>query len=410
MPLVTLPLMRKAVAALIAALITGCASTGQPVATLAVFSPTPGLATLALPSPTPSAAPSAPTAPPTFRTPVPITDVTQVFTSSGSSGWRPGGTTLVIGSTSASGATTLVALQLGPRNNIAPPVSLVTFVPGAWSLRADGGALAVSVTRTNASRIAIWDMGSGSARWLTAGESGAAEASPVWSKDGGSIYYMSSEDGKGSGIYQIGADGSGKRLIKAADDRTGPPEGLTPDGQGLIWSRGQAGGSVEILDIATGVSRHLEDVARVVSWRSRQPRALLMVGGCCAGRPGGSLVAWDDTALTSRVVAELGQNGDPAWGAGAWDPTGTRIAAVRFDNASPYEGALVIIDPATAATQPIAGTEGAGNVQWLAEGIVFSIQHVRQPAAELMFLPSGTGPAVSLVKTGGLQGVTVVRP
>jgi hypothetical protein len=249
------------------------------------------------------------------------------------------------------------------------------------------------------------------ARWLTAAESGMAELSPVWSKDGGSIYYMSSaQDGKGSGIYQIGADGSGKKLIMAADERTGPPEGLTSDGLGLIWSRGQAGGSVEILDIATGVSRHLEDVARVTSWRSQQPRALLMVGGCCAGRPGGTLVAWDDVALTSRVVADRGQFGDPAWGVGAWDPTGTRVAAVRFDNASPYEGTLVILDPATGAMQPIAGTEGAGSVQWLAEGIVYTIQHVRQPSAEVMFLPDAKGTAVSLYKTDALQGVTIVRP
>ena len=121
-------------------------------------------------------------------------------------------------------------------------------------------------------------------------------------------------------------------------------------------------------------------------------------------------MAWDDVALTSRVVAARAQFGEIAWGEGAWDPTGTRVAAVKFDNSSPYEGSLVILDPATGATQPIAGTEGAGSVQWLAEGIVYSIQHVGQPLAELMFLPDATGTAVSLYKTDALQGVTIVRP
>jgi Tol biopolymer transport system component len=304
-----------------------------------------------------------------------------------------------------------MALTLGSNGLVGAPTPLVTFLPGAWSLRSDGGALAVSVTSVSASRIAVWDLRTASARWLTTTEPGTAQTSPVWSKDGGSIYYMSStDDGKGRGIYQIGADGSGKSLIMAADDRTGPPERLTPDGKGLVWSRGQAGGSVEILDIATGVSRHLEDVARVVSWRTQQPRVLLMVGGCCAGRPGGSLVAWDDVALTSRVVAELGRYSDHAWGGGAWDPTGTRIAAVRYDSTSPYDGALVILDPATGATQPIAGTQGAGVFEWLAEGIVFSISHVRQSAAELMLLPNGATAPISLYKSDGFQGLAIVHP
>ena len=121
-------------------------------------------------------------------------------------------------------------------------------------------------------------------------------------------------------------------------------------------------------------------------------------------------MAWDDIALTSRVVAERSQFGDVAFGAGAWDQNGRRVAAVRYDNASPYEGTLVILDPETGATQPIAGTLGASVVRWLAEGIVFTVMHARQPAAELMFLPNGGGSAVSLYKTDGLYGIEVVRP
>jgi hypothetical protein len=342
--------------------------------------------------------------------PTPVTDVSQAFRPL-ASGWRPSGTTLVIASTGGTGDTTLVALPLGSGGRAGAPTPIVSFGPGAWSLRSDGGAVAVDAWTGRGARIAIWDVRSGSARWLTADEPGRNDFAPLWSRDGAYVYYASSsDDGKSTGLFQIGADGSGKKQTLATDLRTGPPLGLTPDGRGLVWSRGQAGGSVEILDIATGFNRHLEDVAHVVSWRTGQPRALLMVGGCCAGQPGGSLVVWDDIAMTSRVVAERGQYGDPAWGGGVWDPTGRRIAAVRFDRTSPYEGTIVTLDPETGATQPIAGTLGAGLVRWLAEGIVFTVSHARQPAAELMFLPNGGASAISLYKTEGLYGIEVVRP
>lgn len=397
--------MRNTIAAVIAVLMTACSSSSPPAATSVASSATP---TLAVPAAT-SAAPTEATASPTVRVPPPgITDLSQVFHPL-ASGWRPSGTTLVIGRSGVSGDITLVALPLGPGGRVSAPTPIASFGPGPWTLRSDGGAVAVGVWTGLSARIAVWDVRSGAARWLTAAEPGTNDFSPLWSKDGTSLYYSSSsDDGKSSGLFQIGADGSGKKQIRAADERTGPPEGLTPDGNGLVWSRGQAGGSVEILDIATGVNHHIEDVARVTSWRARQPRALLTVGGCCAGRPGGSLVAWDDVALTSRVVAERGQFGDPAFGGGAWDPTGTRIAAVRFDNASPYEGALVILDPETGATQPIAGTQGAGFVQWLAEGIVFT--RPLRPGIELMLLPNGGGPAVSLYQdSGNIQRIDVTR-
>jgi hypothetical protein len=244
---------------------------------------------------------------------------------------------------------------------------------------------------------------------LTADEPGRSDLTPVWSKDGTSIYYLSTgDDGKTFGFVQIGADGSGKKQLRAAEERTASLDGLTPDGNGLVWTSYGAGGTVEIFDIASGVSRHLENVARVASWRARQPRALLRVGGCCAGRPGGDLVLWDDVAMTSQVVAARGQFGEPAWGSGEWDPTGTRIAAMMFDNTSPYESSLVIIDPVSGASQPIAGTLGAGFVLWLAEGIVFSRQ--RQPGFELMLLPDGGGVPVSLYQDAGLiQRIDVPR-
>jgi hypothetical protein len=394
--------VRNAVAAFVAVLITACSSSGPPAATLAASSPTPSLTI-------PTATSVAPTASPTPRLlPPGVTDLAQVFRPR-ANGWRPSGTTLVVAHTMVSGDITLVAVPLGPRGSAGQPIPIVSFTPDTWALRADAGALALSVWTGKGGRIAVWDVRSGTARWLTADEPGKSALTPQWSKDGASLYYLSSgDDGLTYSIFQIGADGSGQKQLRAAEPRTFALEGLTPDGNGLVWSGGGAGGSVEILDIATGVNRHIENVARVASWRARQPRALVMVGGCCAGRPGGSLVVFDDVALTSRVVAERSQYGDTAWGTGAWDPTGTRVAAVRFDSASPYEGSLVILNAESGSVQPIADTRGAGQVLWLAEGIVFT--RPLRIGVELMLLPEGGGPAVSVYQDPGLiQRIDVPR-
>lgn len=394
--------MRNAIGPVVALLISACSPSGPPAATSAASSPTPTAITAAT-----SAAPTA-TASPTARVlPPGITDLAQVFKPL-AAGWRSTGTTLVVARAMVSGDITLVAVPLGPRGAGGAPIPIVSFVPDTWALRADGGAVAVTVWTGRSARIAIWDVRSGAALWLTPDEPGTNDSSPVWSNDGTSVYYASSsDDGRTAGLFQIAANGSGKKQIRAAE-RSGGPKGLTPDGNGLVWDGGGAGGSVEILDLATGVNRHIENNARIQSWRARQPRALVMVGGCCAGRPGGELALWDDIAMTSRVVAARGPSGDPAWGTGAWDPSGTRVAAVRFDSASPYEGSLVIIDAQSGALQPIADTQGAGHVLWLPEGIVFS--RLLRIGIELMLLPIGGGPAISVYQDSGLiQRIDVTR-
>jgi hypothetical protein len=394
--------VRNAAAVVIAALITACSSSGPPAATSAASSPTPTATTAASATPTAAASTTGSVLPPG------ITDLAQIFKPL-ASGWRPTGTTLIVARAMVSGDITLVAVPIGPRASAGAPVPIVSFVPNTWALRADGGALAVTVWTGQRARIAIWDIRSGAARWLTPEDSGMNESSPLWSEDGGLIYYASSsDDGRTAALLQIGADGSARNHLRAAERSSGP-QGLTPDGKGLVWDGGGAGGTVEILDLATGVSRHLENNARISSWRARQPRALLQVGGCCAGRPGGELVLWDDVAMTSRVVAARGPSGDPAWGGAAWDPAGTRIAAVRFDGNSPYEGSLVVIDTAGGgASQAIPDTKGAGQVLWLAEGIVFT--RPLRIGMEVMLLPDAGGPAVSLYQDSGLiQRIEVPR-
>jgi hypothetical protein len=337
-----------------------------------------------------------------------ITDLTQVFKPL-ASGWQPKGTTLVIARAMVSGDITLVAVPLGSRGAAGAPVPIVSFVPDTWALSPDGGALALTVWTGQRARLAIWDVRSGAARWLTPDEAGMNESSPLWSNDGGLVYYASSsDDGRTAALFQIGADGSANKQIRAAERSSGP-QGLTPDGRGLVWSGGGAGGSVEILDLASGVSRHVENNARIESWRAQQPRALLGVGGCCAGRPGGELLAFDDVAMTSRVVAARGPAGDPAWGAAAWDASGTRIAAARFDATSPYEASLVVITAESGAIQAIPDTRGVANVLWLTEGIVFT--RPLRIGVEVMLLPGGDAPAVSVYQDSALiQRIDVVRP
>lgn len=394
--------MRNRVAVVVAALITACSSSGPPAATSAASSPTP---TATAPA---SATATAATASPTARVlPQGITDLSLVFKPL-ASGWRPTGATLVVARAMISGDITLVAVPLGARGAAGAPTPIVSFVPGTWALRPDGGALALSVGTGRGGRIAIWDVRTGAARWLTPDEPGTSVLSPLWSIDGTSLYYAStSDDGRTSALFRIGADGSGEKQIRAAIEFSSGPQGIAPDGRALVWSGGGAGGTVEILDLASGVNRHIENNARVRDWRARQPRVLVSVGGCCAGRPGGELVLWDDVAMTSRVVAARGQFGDPAWGGGAWDPTGTRIVAGRFDSTSPYDAALVVIDADSGALQPIPDTRGAGQALWLPEGIVFT--RPLRIGVEVMLLPGGAGPAVSVYQDSGLiQSIEVV--
>ncbi len=310
--------------------------------------------------------------------------------------------------TSEGDASTLIAVPFGPNGRTGGPTRLVTFKGQDWDLRSDGGAFAVAVSTVAGLRIAAWDITSATGRWVTPG---AFVSTPVWSKDGRFIFfgsYPATATDQGE-VQRIGADGQGLATI-AKLDRFGGLEGITPDGRGLLWTRGQAGGSAELLDIATGTNKHLDDVARIVSWRGQQPRILLAVGGCCAGRPGGSLVAFDDAAMTSRVVADRSPNGAVAFGRGAWDPTGTRIAAARYDESTPYDALLVTIDVATGTVQPLSDVLGVGVVLWLDEGILVTRTLSRNASTDVTLVPPRGGPSITLYGGAGIGRIVVVRP
>ncbi len=348
--------------------------------------------------------------------PVVVSDISQVFRPL-VSGWRPSAPTLLFQSTDGF-RSTLLAVPLAPSGATGQGQGIVEFV-GGGSVRADGGALVVLVGTVDGQRFAILDLRSGTASWIGPPEKTLLYSGPVLSQDGGSIFYAAYARPTGAPtdftatLVRASVDGRSKVEIGTLE-RFGALVRLTSDGAGLIWSRGQAGGSAEIFDLASGVSRHLADVATVSAMRSRQPRAILSVGGCCAGRPGGALELWDDVALTSRTIGE--RAGGVAWGGAVWDPSGARVAASRYDATHQYDPSVVMLDPDTGAVTSVAGADVGHVLLWPAEGLVFLVWPAQLTSAprttpELKLLPASGGAAVSLHKGGAnIHDVLVVRP
>lgn len=95
--------------------------------------------------------------------------------------------------------------------------------------------------------------------------------------------------------------------------------------------------------------------------------------------------------MTARVVGEL--TGTIGWGQATWDPTGTKIAAIRFDSADRFASEIDVIDPETGAVTAVPGTSGAYRVTWTNEGIVFT----RLRSGELLMVPAAGGAPISLL-------------
>ena len=281
-----------------------------------------------------------------------------------------------------------------------PPTPLATISGYAnWQLRADAAVLAVTLQIDPfASRLATWDLRSGALQWVTPDEPGVQVGGPVWSADGTSIFYGSSQPTQTSytdlGILRIAADGTGRTRIHGPDGNGGLPRSLTPDGRGLVWSRTRAGGSVDVLDLATGADRAFDPsaAASISSWRTTQPRGLVISANCCAGFAGGALNLWDDVAGTSTVLLSPITGPRLAVGSADWDPTGTRIAAVVYDRVNaPEISSIAILDPGTGGRQAIAGTAGAAFVRWLPSGIVYNTSTAGGPNDLILVPPDGSG-------------------
>lgn len=375
--------------------------TVPPTAT-ATASPTP----LVVPSPAPSTTPV-----PTPSPGPPLTDLGGLLRSL-TTGWEPAGETAVLQQPGGLDASILVAVPLyrgGPES-----ISLLAFGRSTgWDVRPDGGAFAIALlTGPGSSRIATWDPLTGASRWVTPDEPGVLQTTPVWSADGRSIYYSALRPPADLGIFRIGADGGGRVRIRAPEENGAELKGRTPDGRGLVWSRVQAGGSAEVLDLATGANKGFDPniTSSVAGWRSQQPRALVITGNCCVHSGRGTLYLWDDAEGTRRAIYGTELTPQEGVGSADWDPEGKRIVASVYDTtiSRSVAGPLVVMDENASQRTTIAGTEGASWVRWKASGILY-IKGTPTAGAELWLVPPGGTPG--LVFSGGyLADWKVVTP
>jgi len=311
--------------------------------------------------------------------------------------WQPAGPFLVVEHSDPRGTTVLAVPIAG---GATPLVTLVGLVQLGYDLRDDGSVLAAALmTTTQTSRIAIWDLASGTTRWVTEDEPGVRHSTPVWSEDGAFIYYAAqtySAQANRSidlGIFRIRSDGTGKTRVRAPEENGAQLNGLTPDGRGLLWSRIRAGGAVEVLDLVSGQNRSFDETttASLLSWRRAQPRALVMVGGCCAGRPGGSLALWNDATGSSKIL--IGAESTPPTRvlSASWEPRGARFAAAIIESPTvDYFGTISIFDSDGRRLAALAGTEGTRQVLWLPMGIVF-MRPRDTGGTEIMIVPESGG-------------------
>ena len=302
------------------------------------------------------------------------------------SGWRPIGRTLVVTASDGIGNVTFTAVPMDPGGE---PVAFLQLSDAAsWQLRADGRAMAVAFTNgDDSSRIATLDLGSGTARWVTADEPGIHDRSPVWSRDGSSIYYGESASTVAyygdRGLFRVSVDGSladlGTTLVHGPDRNGGDPVSVSPDGRWLSWTRGQAGGSTDVLDLSTGVNKTFDiaGASGLIAWRGTRPRALVVSTGCCAGGPSGQLLLWDDVTGTTTALLGLGSGDLLPVGFVDWDPTGTRFAASFIERPATLSQNvrnspifIAIFDASGRYRSKIPGTQAVWVLAWLPEGIL----------------------------------------
>jgi hypothetical protein len=300
-------------------------------------------------------------------------------------GWRPVGRTLVV-TTSDGNTTKFIAVPIGTGGEPIPFLQLTDAA--SWQLRPDGRVLAAAFTNgDDSSRIATLDLASGAARWVTADEPGFYDRSPVWSPDGASIYYgetASTQANYGDrGLFRVSVDGSladlGTTQIHGPDRRGGDPVSVSPDGRWLSWTRGQAGGSTDVLDLSTGVNKTFDiaGASGLIAWRAARPRALVVSTGCCAGGPSGRLLLWDDVTDATKELLGMASGALLPVGLAVWDPTGTHIAVTVIERPATLTGnvrnspiAVAIFDPTGRLESQIPRTEAVWVLAWLPEGIL----------------------------------------
>jgi len=389
-------------------LTVGCAPEGvsAPSPTIGAPRPTPSLT--GAPIPVPSVVPSA--TPPRATLP-PLTDLGGLFRSV-ATGWRATGETAIVQQPAGIDGTVLIAVPLEGRAPGGTP--LVAFGSNVgWDVRRDGSAIAVGlIAEVGSSRIAIWDARTGAVRWVTPLDPGVLQTNPIWSADGNAIFYSALRAPDDLGIFRVSADGSRPTRIKPPEGNGAQLHGLTPDGRGLVWARIQAGGTTEVLDLATGRNTSFDaaTASYPARWRSTRPRALVITGACCAGGGRGTLVLWDDQGGTSRALFGSQLTPQEAVVSADWDPTGTRIVAVVYDNtiSRDVSGPLMTMSAEGGERSTVSGTSGARDVRWLRAGLVYSKGIATGEG--LYIVPANGGPPATIFEGDYLGIWKVIAP
>jgi hypothetical protein len=386
-----------------ALLMTACSPAGLPAASLTSASPTPAaVATSATPTAVPSTPTVAASPSPTVAAPT-LEALLRPLVAT----WRPSEPVLLVERPEGEDLTLIAVPVAG-----APAKPLVTIhqqgFPLGYALRDDGSMLAVAIPIVpGTSRIAVLDFASGTRRWLTDEEPDVQQATPVWAADGAFLYYAAqsylSTGITDHGIFRIRSDGSEKTRVRSPEQNGAALRGLTPDGRGLVWARLREGGAVEVLDLVSGQNRSFDEstAANALSWRRAQPRALVMVGGCCGGPPGGSLALWDDVLGSSTML--LGVQSTPPLGviAASWEPGGQRFAATVIPRTSNrFDTSVFVYDAAGRQLSAVADTERAQQILWLPMGIVFARATTAPPSGstEILLVQAAGGLPVSLYR------------
>lgn len=332
-------------------------------------------------------------------------------------GWRPIGRTLLVAAVDGA-RVTLTAVPIAPGGEPVPFLELTETA--GWQLRSDGSALVAAFTNGSYSvaRIATVDVPSGAARWVTPDDPDTLDLSPVWSLDGQAIYFSEQGAAPASygdrGIFRISADGSDRRQVHGPDRNGGTLVGVTPGGEWLVWTRGQAGGSTDVLNLSTGVNKTFEIAGSSgeIAWRTARPRALVMSHGCCAGLPVGELLLWDD--VTGATTNLIGIDAAPLVFAGSadWDPSGTRIAAgvrdrAALERSSRTAPTLVALFDASGAYRGLVPGAQGDVLAWVPEGILVRGGHLTADNALEFTLISEYGETSRLVYRTSASNVSL---
>ena len=323
--------------------------------------------------------------------------------------WRPTGPTLLVTVARAQeGSVVAVPLDGAPAITLATVHDVSGSAPATVLVvaRSDGRILAIALaTGATTRRIALLDLASGRARWLTTPGAGESDGVPAWAADGDSLYYGTSDPSARRGVPHVALDGA---VLQAA--HPAPSFGsllsvswVTPDGV-LIGADEFNGPTVWAMDLATGQKVSFgEHNSALWAWRSNRPRALVSALTNIAAPGSGYLALWDSvTGGKTTILSE------PVAGAD-FDPTGTRIVAAITDPTD-HQVRLSVMNTDGSGRSVLAGTDNARSPLWTESGIAYTTYVPAGPNEVRIVSPGGGASRTLYTTTSTIQRMQLIAP